>query len=278
MNTDYSFLDDLERVDFCGEGLHYIPRIQYGREHPRQYMQCIFKDGITKAPVLVWIHGGSWSDENLMPDYRPEAILAELAEAGWFIACIEYRLSSHACFPAQLLDCQTAIEYIRAHKKELSIDPDRIAVWGESAGGHLACMVGSNPNRRKEAQVQAVVAWYAPSDLQESIEHLEKAGEEDFVFLLLGETEDRMEAARKASPIVYAEQSMPPILLMHGNKDELVSYEQSVKYYEKLKRAGNDVRLITVENQGHGFFKGKQYYDIIQDFLKEKLVDTEKVE
>ncbi len=93
----FDFLYDIDRVDFCAEGMHYLPCVRYGRENPRQYMDCIYKDGLEHYPVLVWVHGGGWSDEYNLPTYRPEPTLLELAKKGWFIACIEYRLKS--CLP-----------------------------------------------------------------------------------------------------------------------------------------------------------------------------------
>ena len=75
------------------KGCITCPRVQYGKDHPRQYMECIYKDGPTNRPVVVWIHGGGWTDEYLTTTYRPERCVADLAQAGFFIACIEYRLA-----------------------------------------------------------------------------------------------------------------------------------------------------------------------------------------
>lgn len=270
--SPYDFLYDLERVDFCGEGLHYIPRVQYGREHPRQYLECIFKDGTEKRPVLVWIHGGGWQDDNLTTTYRPERTLAELAKRGWFIACIEYRLAQHGSFPVPMHDCQEAVKFLRANCARFGIDPDRIALWGESAGAHLACMVGANFNNEPGADVQAVVSWFCPSDLEEQYRFLGQSGEDDFVSKLLGENGmAEPERAAWASPVTYADKKMPPVLLMHGDADELVNYEQSARYYERLKAAGNDALLVTVPGQGHGFFRGQQYYDAVMEFLEKKV-------
>lgn len=256
----YEFLIDMPRVDFCQEGLHYIPRIQYGRNHPRQYMECIYKDGFKNMPVVIWIHGGGFNDEFLTSSYRPERAIADLAEKGYFVACIEYRLTQHALFPACIIDCQTAILYMKNNADKFGIDPLRIALWGESAGAYIADMAGSNFNGIANADIQAVVSFYAPSDLEYTHDIYAEA-------FIGGKNKPSSEMLRKASPISYVNKKLPPFLLLHGDMDELVPYEESVRYAEALQMAGNDAKLITVNGQGHGFFKGKKYYDIIDSFL-----------
>ena len=267
----YEFLIDMPRVDFCKEGLHYIPRIQYGREHPRQYMECIYKDGIKNMPVVIWIHGGGFNDEFLTASYRPERAIADLAQKGYFVACIEYRLAQHALFPACITDCQTAILYLKNNSDSLCIDPLRVALWGESAGAYIADMAGSNYNDLKDADVQAVVSFYAPSDL----EYTQDRFAEDFIG---GKNKPDAEMLREASPISYVTKRLPPFLLLHGDSDELVPYEESAMYAKALQSNGNNVELITVKGQGHGFFKGQGYYDMINRFLLKAIGQADKKE
>lgn len=269
---EYDFLYDLPRVDFCGEGLHYIPRIQYGREHPRQFMECIYQNDGSRRPVVMWIHGGAWSDDNLTLSYRPERFLAELAHKGYYVVCIEYRLAQHAPYPAAYHDCQMAVKYLRSHERELGIDGNRIAVFGESAGAHLACLLGTNYNKEAQAQVQAVISWYAPLELMEQA-LAEQNGQlhhmvEDFVG---GEITEKEDLIREASPGSHIHADLPPYLLMHGAVDELVDCGQSERLYRQMKEAGCDVKLIVVPKQGHGFFAGQEYYDEILRFLQQKL-------
>ena len=165
----YEFLCQIPRVDFYQKNLHYLPAVYYGQEHPRQYMECFYKDGCENMPVIIWIHGGAWDDEFLTASYRPEITLAELAEKGYFIACLEYRLARYAALPACLEDCQMAIEYLRKTADIYHIDPQKIGLWGESAGAHIACMVGSNYNNKKMMPVQGIVSFYCPSDLTEML-------------------------------------------------------------------------------------------------------------
>lgn len=265
--AEYDFLYDLPRVDFNGRGLHILPRVQYGRVHPRQFMECIYKDGLKKRPALLWVHGGGWQDENLTPSYRPEETLAWLAERGFFVACIEYRLAQHAKFPACVEDCQRAVKYLREHAERLGIDGDRIGVWGESAGAHIAAMTALNFNEDPGAAVQSAVLWFCPSDLV-----LQEGEDGAIVSGLLGcDPRQYPERARAASPVSYAANPKPPMLLLHGDADELVSYEQSVRFVWQLQAHGGRAKLVTVPGQGHGFFRGQQYYDCVTDFLLETL-------
>ena len=100
----YEFLCRIPRVDFYQKNIHYLAPVYYGNEHPRQYMECFYKDGGEKMPVIIWIHGGAWDDEFLTASYRPESALTLLAERGYFIACLDYRLARHKALPACLED------------------------------------------------------------------------------------------------------------------------------------------------------------------------------
>lgn len=260
---------DLPRVDFNARGLHYLPHVQYGRKHPRQFMECIYKEGTKKKPALLWIHGGGWQDENLTPAYRPEEALADLAERGFFIACIEYRLAQHAKFPACVEDCQSAVKYLRSREKQFGIDGERIGVWGESAGAHIAAMAALNFNHTPEAEIESAVLWFCPSDLE-----MQAAGEEGerIVSDLLGcDARKNPDKVRGASPVSYAPGRKLPVLLMHGDEDSLVAYEQSVKFSGLLRAAGSCAELVTVPGQGHGFFRGQKYYDRVTEFFEETL-------
>jgi acetyl esterase/lipase len=124
-------------------------------------------------PVLVWIHGGGWEDGT--PKESGDRHLMRFAQRGYLCATIDYRLSGKAIFPAQIEDCKCAIRFLRSQAKAYHLDPDRIGVWGESAGGHLAALLGtsggvtelegSGGHAEFSSRVQAVCDWYGPSDL-----------------------------------------------------------------------------------------------------------------
>ncbi|MET9610652.1 alpha/beta hydrolase [Streptomyces sp. NPDC006512] len=228
-------------------------------------------------PAVVWIHGGGWleGDRRYPPPTVPAALLhGAVLGAGLALVSIDYRHSLEAPFPAQLHDVKAAIRYVRAHAGTLGIDPDRIGVWGESAGGHLAALAGLvGPGSPDGAAlegahgvgsgatgVSAVVDWYGVSDLPALADHPMPAmlGGADFpdpYEALLGGTEaERPALARAASPVTYAEGSNPPpFLLVHGTRDGLVPYSQSESLARALSDAGGEVTLRPVEGADHIF-------------------------
>lgn len=272
----YEFLCRIPRIDFYQKKIHYLAPVYYGKEHPRQYMECFYKDGCENMPVIIWIHGGAWDDEFLTASYRPESVLTLLAEKGYFIACLEYRLARHKALPACLEDCQTAIEYLRKNAEKYHIDPHKIGLWGESAGAHIACMAGSNYNNKNIMPVQGIVSFYCPSNLSGMLE--EQNGDMGFLVNVLPDyplsEEEQKKVLERMSPVYYADKkSIPSILLFHGDQDEVVNYRQSCEYKMKLEDAGNNAELIIVQGQGHGFFKGQIYYDQVVEFFEKEVAN-----
>lgn len=265
-----------EKIDYQKEGLSFLEGIVYSDCDPEICrMDLVFpKETEKKLPVVIWVHGGGWTDENLTRKYLPSRQLADLCKRGYVTASIDYRLTGHAPFPAQIEDCKSAVRYLRKHAGDYPIDPDRIAVWGESAGGHLAELMAystdeefnDGTNDKVSSSVQGVVAWYAPCDLRTNDEWPEDEEIYQRLFAgVKGVCEERLRA--KASPICYADRHNPPTLLMHGDADRLVDYGNSRMMYTRLKDAGNDAELVTVTGQGHGFFEGEEYYREIYQFL-----------
>jgi acetyl esterase/lipase len=206
-------------------------------------------------PAVVWIHGGGWrqGDKN----NAQNAIAA--AKRGFFAVSINYRLSGEAAFPAAIEDCKGAIRWVRANAKENGVDPDRIGVWGSSAGGHLALLAGcadesaglegKSGYAKVSSRVQAVCSWFGPSDFS-------KAGSvaRDPVALFLGGTkEDKAEVYKLASPVTHASKDDPPVLMIHGDKDTTVKLEQSEIMLKALKEAGGSAELVVVKNAGHSW-------------------------
>ncbi|MGW0395306.1 alpha/beta hydrolase fold domain-containing protein [Streptomyces sp. NPDC003042] len=231
-------------------------------------------------PAVVWIHGGGWldGDRRYPPPTVPAALLhGSVLAAGLALVSIDYRHSLEAPFPAQLHDVKAAIRYVRAFAAELGIDPERIGVWGESAGGHLAALAGlvgpASPDAEAlegahgvgsgETGVLAVVDWYGVSDLAALASHplpqmppMPPGTEfpDPYEALLGGTPAERPALARAASPVTYAEGSNPPpFLLMHGTRDGLVPYSQSESLAQALRRAGGEVSLRPVEGADHIF-------------------------
>lgn len=258
-------------------GAHLKKNLVYGNADgfalKMDLIDCGRREG-RPAPVLVWIHGGAWSDHELDRNYRPEVELLRFAAKGYVVACIDYRLSDEALFPAQIQDCKCAIRFLRAHAAEWNLDPDRIGVWGESAGGHLVNLLGAAENvpefegsggwQEYSSRVNAVCTWYSPVDIRTM-----ELSEGSVLDALLGHPneQEREEKVRAANPITYLHPQMPPFLIMHGSADPLVPIEQSRILYQRLSEMGCSAELHIIEGQGHGFFQGQEAYQYVHDFF-----------
>lgn len=229
--------------------------------------------GSRPAPLVVWIHGGAFAmgHRGLLPDFLAEARFFELlAGHGFAVATIDYRLSGEARFPAQLGDIKAAIRWLRARSGDLNLDPTRVAVWGESAGGHLAAMAGVTSGlielegrvgvREGSSAVQAVVDWYGPTDFaamdrqrpSNAIQTHGDAGSPES--RLIGATVDvSPELVARANPCTYVRPGLPPFLVAHGTADRLVPFGQSGLLVEALRAAGVTVTFHAVEGADHVF-------------------------
>lgn len=208
-------------------------------------------------PVIIYIHGGSWQEgDKKTALYMP--VFMDLQADGFLIAAINYRLAPEYPFPAQIEDARCAVRFLRAHAETYHLDAGRIGVIGDSAGGHLAALLGladANPRWNNEAyadqpvSVQAVVDMYGISDLTRIFEI---NGNQIWttVFRASQKTDPLLSAA---SPLTYVGQNAPPFLLIHGSLDHLVPFEQSRWLADALEAAGNSVDLIEVQNADHGF-------------------------
>ncbi len=189
----------------------------------------------------------------------------EFTHRGYVLASINYRLTNKAPHPAQIKDCKAAIVWLRSHAKIFQIDPNRIGVWGVSAGGHLAGLLGTTGDAKSpywaslpsgsSNRVQAVCDWCGPSDLQT----IAKQGGSTYVLsravcsLLRGTPEERSLIAREASPVTYVHKSCPPFLIMHGDKDDIVPIEQSIEFAKALKATGANSTLEIIPGAKHMF-------------------------
>jgi acetyl esterase/lipase len=229
-------------------------------------------------PLIVWIHGGAWQagDKKFFP-------IRGLAREGFAVASINYRFMDQAIFPAQIHDCKGAIRFLRANAARFGIDPNSIGAAGDSAGGHLAALLGTSGgvkdlegqvggNRRYSSAVQAVCDWYGQTDFLIFADPNQFNPQRHPVVekLLGGPVAERKQLAQAASPIAHVDPKDPPFLIMHGDKDEVVPIQQSIRFYEKLKKAGVPAQLIVVEGAGHGF-PNKQQIEQLRDFFVKHL-------
>jgi acetyl esterase/lipase len=227
----------------------------------------------TPPPLVVWIHGGGWmfGDRRYLPEtLRPNQLFEESVAAGLAVATIDYRHALEAHFPAQLHDAKAAIRYLRAHAGALGLDTTKIGVWGESAGGHLAALVGLTGEHaelegaigvlRQSSAVDVVVDWYGPADLAlqpregRSVEIAAKLPPEMLTppeELLAGGNDEHTLAI--ASPISYVTPAAPPFLLIHGTADTVVPYVQSEVLTQALADVGVSAQLVPIEGADHIF-------------------------
>jgi acetyl esterase/lipase len=214
-------------------------------------------------PAIVFIHGGGWSGGK-----KSDALgrlLPFAASGDYFCASVEYRLSGEATWPAQIHDCKAAIRWLKANAAKYNLDPEKIGVWGGSAGGHLVSMLGLTGSVKQlegesgspgpSSRVACVVDFCGPSDFLAIANGRSDGGRHAYgpVTKLLGGTiEEKKDVARAASPITYVGKDAPPFLIVHGTADPLVPLAQAELLYEALKHAGRPATLVKIEGGGHG--------------------------
>jgi acetyl esterase/lipase len=256
--------------------LRDLPYIENGHERNRLdlYLPEKSKD---RLPVIVWIHGGAWMGGN--KDFCPAV---PYVAKGYAVASINYRLSQHAVFPAQIEDCKAAIRWLRANAAKYHLDPDHIGVWGASAGGHLVALLGTadgvkdwdthGGNADQSSRVQCVVDWFGPTELSGMRDEGDKPGS-PVALLIGGPATENKKKARKASPLTYVDKDSAPFLIMHGDKDNIVPLKQSELLTDALKKAGVEVTLEVVKGNGHGGpgFNAPERQKMIETFFDKHL-------
>ncbi|MFQ6036700.1 MAG: alpha/beta hydrolase fold domain-containing protein [Sedimentisphaerales bacterium] len=251
--------------------LEYIPG---GHERHKLDLYLPQQQLSAPLPLIVWVHGGAWRGGS-----KDRCPALWFLDKGYAVASINYRLSQHAIFPAQIEDCKAAIRWLRANAKRYSLAAERIGVWGSSAGGHLVALLGTTgdveefevgPNLDVSSRVQAVCDFFGPTDFLEMGRFPSKmnhyAADSPESKLIGGPVLQNKEACRRANPITYITKDDPPFLIMHGDKDMTVPINQSELFYDALKKAGVPVTFHTVSGAGHGF-SGPEIDKMVDDFF-----------
>ena len=186
----------------------------------------------------------------------------QLAERGYIAATVTYRLAPKYQFPAAIHDVKAAVRWLRAHANEYSINPDRIGVVGDSAGGHLAQFLGvtgdvsqfegAGGNADHSSRVSCVVNYYGPSDFTKSYGKSVDAAEVLPLWLGGNDTQEHHKHIL-ASPLNWVTPAAAPTLLLHGTEDPYVAYEQAIWMRDRLQADDVEVKLVTLEGAGHGF-------------------------
>ncbi|MBI5028975.1 MAG: alpha/beta hydrolase fold domain-containing protein [Chloroflexi bacterium] len=208
-------------------------------------------------PTTVYIHGGGWTSGD-KGNGAGTADMKELLNRGYILVSLDYRLAPEYKWPAQIVDVKCAIRHLRANAATYKIDPNKIGVWGGSAGGHLVSMLGTTDKSAgfdvgeyadQSSRVQAVVDLFGPSDLPAML-----TGQSQVVGKKVFDASSRDDPVLvNASPVTYISSDDPPFLILQGDQDQVVPMEQSQILYDKLKAGGVTATLVIVKNAGHGF-------------------------
>ncbi len=243
------------------EGVEVERDIEYGKGGGHALLLDLYRPKEAsegKLPCVIFIHGGGWRGGDKM-----RAPVVQIVPRGYVGISINYRLSGEATFPAAVEDCKCAVRWVRENAEEYGIDPDRLGVWGSSAGGHLALMVGLADDKAGlegkgghegvSSRVQAVCSWFGPADLTVGHDQFQGGSGQAPLAFLGGTLDEKKEAYEQASPVTHATKDDPPVLMIHGDKDNVVPLDQSERMLAAIEKAGAEAKLVIVKGAGHGF-------------------------
>ena len=231
------------------------------------FMDIMLPENETNPPIIMWVHGGGWNELN-----RTWCLVTPMLERGYAVATVEYRYSDEAPFPAQMFDLKDALLFLKKNGEKYGYDASRIILSGDSAGSHLACMVGVSAGNKaweKEGEdysVQAVVDFCGPAWLS----YGSKPGNSNAVLEMLLDvsysSKEMYPKAAAASPVTYINGTEPPFLIIHGSKDPVVDLYHPRRLRNALEEAGVPVHMYLVPGGVHAN-GGKLVDDIICEFL-----------
>lgn len=221
-------------------------------------MDIYFPKGTTGVtPLVVYIHGGGWSSGDKSGGAGAVDAPA-LLDAGFTVASLDYRLAPQYKMPAMIEDVKCAIRSFRAHAGQYNIDPNRIGVWGGSAGGHLVSILGTSDKSAgfdvgeyldQSSRVQAVVDMFGPADF---LTFPFSGNSSEIASTVFGTTDLSNPIFAATSPVTYISADDPPFLILQGDADTTVPLSQSQEFYNKLIASGVDAQLIIVKGGTHG--------------------------
>jgi acetyl esterase/lipase len=249
--------------------------------HERQKLDLYLPKAEEKLPLIIWVHGGAW-----LAGSKSDGVPLDYLSDGYAIASINYRLSQHAIFPAQIQDCKAAVRWLRTNAQKYNLDPNCFGAWGPSAGGHLVAMLGTTGDVNEfdvgeyltvSSRVQAVADYFGPTDFLQMNEHRPPDGmvhntpDSPESRLIGGYIQDNKEKVAKANPITYVTKDDAPFLIVHGDMDPLVPHHQSELLEAALKKAGIPVSFYTVKGAGHGGFRDPNVPKLTKKFFAKYL-------
>jgi acetyl esterase/lipase len=271
-------------INLFPEGTVLHGNIPYLNDMHEKHLLDIYlpKNSKGKIPLVVFIHGGGWLSNDKYADIGyMKSTVSEILESGFALVSIDYRFSTEAIFPAQMLDCNAAISFLVDNAEKYQLDMERMVIMGFSAGGHLASMVGLANNNNVEAfylpgsnrdfKPKGVVDFYGPADLTLFAGADDPNSPEG---LLIGAAPlDRPDLAKNASPVSFVDEKDPPFLIIHGEKDNLVSPRHSHLLHSWLNVKGVPSELIIVKDAPHfgSMFDVDEIRIKVMGFLSENL-------
>jgi acetyl esterase/lipase len=221
------------------------------------------------------MHGGGWifgTKETSVLEFLP------FLEKGWRVVNVEYRMASNSLAPAAVEDTRCALRWVFRNAKQWNFDTSKIVLTGHSAGGHLSLITGMLPkgapldNRcygDEDLRVAAIINWFGISDVNDLIQG---PNLKNYAMMWIGSEPNAAEIAKSVSPLTYVRVGLPPILTIHGDKDDVVPYSQATRLKEALDKAKVPNELYTVQGGGHGQFTQAQFVSTYQEgwkFLRE---------
>ena len=271
-------------IDIFPKGTTLHGNIAYSNDTLKKHLLDIYlppkaKD---KVPLVIFVHGGGWLGNDKYADigYMKKTV-AEIVSSGFALASIDYRFATQAVFPAQIQDCNRAISFLVDNADKYGLDKKRIAIIGFSAGGHLASLMGLSKNNSVENffmpgtnstfSFKAVIDFYGPAELILFPGANDPKSPES---ILIGATPlSRPDLAKAASPVTYVDKNDPPFLIVHGEKDDIVSNKHSHLLSSWLNVVGVENELLIVKDAPHFgvMFDADEVRNKVMTFLKEKL-------
>jgi acetyl esterase/lipase len=258
--------------------------LPYNNDTLQKHLLDIYLPANAKGniPLVILIHGGAWwaNDKYADISYMKKTIV-ELVSNGFALAAIDYRFSTQAVFPAQIQDCNQAVSFLYDNADKYGYDKKQFAVLGWSAGGHLASLLGLSknnkvanffmPNTNQAFSIKAVVDFYGPSDM------VLLPGSEDPKSpesVLIGAAPiARPDLAKAASPVTYVDKNDPPFLIIHGEKDDMVSPKQSklLNSWLNVEEVQNELMIVKDAPHYGVMFDADEVRSKVIDFLKKHL-------
>jgi acetyl esterase/lipase len=253
--------------------------IPNGFARPHLMMDIIKPASSQPTPAIVFVAGNGFQSIDraaLVPQ------LSVIAKAGYLVAAIDYRIIGETHYPEPLKDVKTAVRFLKANAKTYNINPDRIAVWGNSAGGYLSAMAATTGDIKEfdtdkwtgvSSAVQAAVIFYAPINLANSVRNdaykLSDGTWSGDAFLGF-DTKNPANADKvnKANPLTYISERTPPMLIVHGTKDVIVPISEGESLHAALEAAKRPVTFLRIDGAGHSFGQVTSTAEVMTEIVR----------